>query len=106
MDETLRILLIEDNFGDAVLLRETLRDWRKESWFELQHVTRLEEGILALASTKFDLVLLDLSLPDAHGLETLSRTRSACGATPIVVLTGMNDETVAIRAVQEGAQDY
>ena len=106
MDETLRILLVEDNLGDAVLLRETLRDWRKESWFELHHVTRLEDGILSLATSKFDLVLLDLSLPDAHGLETLSRTRAACGATPIVVLTGMNDETVAIRAVQEGAQDY
>jgi len=106
MAEVLRLLLVEDNLGDAVLLRETLRDCRQEDWFELQHVTRLEDGLVALSTSKFDLVLLDLSLPDAHGLETLSRTRAHCGSTPIVVLTGMNDETVAVRAVQEGAQDY
>lgn len=106
MTDLLRLLLVEDNVGDAVLLRETLRDCRQENWFELQHVTRLEDGLIALSTSKFDLILLDLSLPDAHGLETLSRTRAHCGATPIVVLTGMNDETVAVRAVQEGAQDY
>lgn len=106
MTETIRILLVEDNMGDAVLLRETLRDAGEPGWFELTHATRLEEGLVRLSTSRFDVVLLDLSLPDAHGLETLSRARAHCGGTPIVVMTGTNDETLAIRAVQEGAQDY
>ncbi len=106
MPETIRILLVEDNMGDALLLRETRRDAGEPGWFELTHVTRLEEGLVKLTTSLFDVVLLDLSLPDAHGLETLSRARAHCGGTPIVVMTGTNDETMAIRAVQEGAQDY
>jgi CheY-like chemotaxis protein len=106
MTEPIRILLIEDNPGDAVLLRETLRDVGGADQFALTHVMRLEEGLQKLASAVFDVVLLDLSLPDGHGLETLSRTHSHAAGTPIVVLTGLNDETLAVRAVQEGAQDY
>jgi len=106
MTDPIRILLIEDNPGDAVLLRETLRDVGGTDQFALTHVMRLEEGLQKLASAVFDVVLLDLSLPDGHGLETLSRTYSHAAGTPIVVLTGLNDETLAVRAVQEGAQDY
>jgi diguanylate cyclase (GGDEF)-like protein len=106
MTEAIRILLVEDNMGDARLLRETLRDAGEPGWFELTHVTRLEEGLVRMTTSRFDIVLLDLSLPDAHGLETLSRARAHCGGTPIVVMTGTNDETLAIKAVQEGAQDY
>jgi len=106
MSETIRILLVEDNMGDAVLLRETLRDAGEPGWFELTHVSRLEEGLVRLTTSRFDVLLLDLSLPDAHGLETLSRARAHCGGTPVVVMTGTNDETLALRAMQEGAQDY
>jgi diguanylate cyclase (GGDEF)-like protein len=106
MTQPIRILLIEDNPGDAILLRETLRDVGGADQFALTHVMRLDEGLEQLASAPFDVVLLDLSLPDGHGLETLSRTHSHASGTPIVVLTGLNDETLAVRAVQEGAQDY
>src|SRR6185312_1452736 len=105
MTDPIRILLVEDNPGDAVLLREMLRDAGADR-FSLTHVGRLDEAIQRLAVAPFDVILLDLSLPDAHGMETLSRCRVHASATAIVVLTGTNDESLALRAVQEGAQDY
>jgi signal transduction histidine kinase len=100
-----RILLVEDNPGDARLIRETLRE--AESFpFELAHADRLASAEERLAAEAFDVVLLDLSLPDAHGLETVRRTLAAAPEAPIVVLTGLDDETLAVTAVQAGAQDY
>ncbi len=100
-----RILLVEDNPGDARLLRETLRD--AESFpFELAHAGRLGEAEARLEAEPYDVVLLDLSLPDAHGLETVRRTLQAAPEAPIIVLTGLDDETLAVQAVQAGAQDY
>ena len=101
----LRILLVEDNPGDARLIRETLRD-AGSLRFELQHADRLAAALPILAARGADVVLLDLSLPDAHGLETVTRALAAAPEVPIVVLTGLDDETVAIQAVQAGAQDY
>jgi len=100
-----RILLVEDNPGDARLLRETLRD-AESLPFELAHAGRLAEAEARLASEACDVVLLDLSLPDAHGLETVRRTLRAAPEVPIIVLTGLDDETLAVQAVQAGAQDY
>ncbi|MET0397382.1 MAG: ATP-binding protein [Longimicrobiaceae bacterium] len=100
-----RILLVEDNPGDARLIRETLRE--AESFpFELAHADRLAAAEERLAGEAFDVVLLDLSLPDAHGLETVRRTLAAAPEAAIVVLTGLDDETLAVAAVQAGAQDY
>ena len=101
----LRILLVEDNPGDARLIRETLRD-AGSLRFELRHADRLSAALPILAARDVDVVLLDLSLPDAHGLETVTRALAAAPEVPIVVLTGLDDETVAIQAVQAGAQDY
>lgn len=106
MTDAIRLLLVEDNPGDAIILRETLRDVGGEGQFVLTHVMRLDEALQKLATQTFDVILLDLSLPDAHGLETLSRANASASGTPIVVLTGNNDETIAVKAVQEGAQDY
>lgn len=103
--KSMRVLLVEDNPGDVRLLREALRDARGGN-VDLSHVLRLEEGLKQLATGEFDVVLLDLSLPDASGLETVSRTVTAAPQVPIVVLTGLNDEQVAVRALREGAQDY
>jgi signal transduction histidine kinase len=101
----LRILLVEDNPGDARLIREALRDAGSLD-FELKHADRLAAALPLLAAHEADVALLDLSLPDAHGLETVTRALAAAPDVPIVVLTGLDDETVAIQAVQAGAQDY
>jgi signal transduction histidine kinase/DNA-binding NarL/FixJ family response regulator len=97
-----RVLLVEDNPGDARLLREHL-DRRR---FELTHVDRVAEAQRVLESQTFDVVLLDLSLPDGAGLETVTTMLRAAPTLPVVVLTGTDDETLALRTVQAGAQDY
>ena len=103
--DPIKILLIEDNPGDARLLREFLKE-PHGSPFELVHVDRLSEALSSLARESYEIILLDLSLPDAHGLDTISRLRSHAENVPIVVLTGLNDEEVAVAAVEQGAQDY
>jgi signal transduction histidine kinase/DNA-binding response OmpR family regulator len=101
----IKVLLIEDNAGDARLLREFLKEPQGSS-FELVHVDRLSEALSSLARESYGIILLDLSLPDAQGLDTISRLRSHAEDVPIVVLTGLNDEEVAVAAVEQGAQDY
>ena len=104
-DAPVRILLVEDNPGDARLLRETLRDARSLD-FRLVHAETLKQGVEAVTGEGCDVVLLDLSLPDAHGLETVERMLAAAPTLPIIVLTGLADETIAVHAVHAGAQDY
>ncbi|MBD0321613.1 MAG: response regulator, partial [Gemmatimonadetes bacterium] len=100
-----RILLVEDNPGDARLLRETLRE--AEGFpFELSHAARLGDAAAMLPDCAAEVVLLDLSLPDAHGLDTVRRMLEAAPGIPIIVLTGTDDERLALQAVHAGAQDY
>jgi serine phosphatase RsbU (regulator of sigma subunit) len=101
----LRVLLIEDNRGDARLIQEYLAEVEGLS-FHLEHVDRFAAGLDRLARGGIDVVLLDLSLPDARGLETFVRLHAECPGVPVVVLTGFNDEVLAVKAVQEGAEDY
>ena len=101
----IKVLLIEDNPGDARLIREALSDSDILN-FELKWVDQLETGIELITKDVFDVVLLDLSLPDSHGMETIIGFREHAPAIPIVVLTGLDDEQVALNAVQHGAQDY
>ena len=101
----IRALLIEDNAGDTRLIREMLRDASPDG-FELIRADRLSEGIACLLAEGADCILLDLSLPDAEGLDALAQIRTVALDVPIVVLSGRSDETLAVRAVQEGAQDY
>ncbi len=103
--EGVRVLLVEDNPADARYLREEITEVGAGS-VRLTHVTRLEDAIRRLDSEEFDVVLLDLSLPDEQGLETLVRAHASAPSVPIVVLTGMDDEALAVKAVREGAQDY
>ena len=100
----IRILLVEDNPGDARLLREQLRE--ASLHFDLTHVDRLSEARESVARDGADIVLLDLSLPDGHGLETVRSMLEAAPEVPIIVLTGLDDETTAVQAVQAGAQDF
>jgi len=107
-DETTRgtrILLIEDEPAFVRLIQVFLGH-TAGSQFEIFHVDRLSKGLERLAAGGIDLVLLDLSLPDSWGYETLAKIQPHIHQVPIVVLTGLDDETLAVRAVQEGAQDY
>src|SRR5215207_7616858 len=104
------VLLIEDNPGDARLIREELREVERSGAgagaFALVCADRLAAGLERLESGPVDVVLLDLSLPDGQGLDTLARVREAAPSTPVLVLTGLDDHELAARAVSEGAQDY
>lgn len=104
-DRPIRVLLIEDNPGDARLIREALAAG-DHSRFELTHADRLATGLARLAQGDMDVVLLDLSLPDSQGLEALGKTHAQTPDVPIVVLTGLEDERLAIKGMQAGAQDY
>ncbi len=101
----IHILLVEDHPGDARLLRELLAE-TGAGRFTLTHVDRLEAGIQFLKQTPVDVILLDLSLPDSQGAQTLARTREAAMGTPIVLMTGLEDEELGLRLIQAGAQDY
>jgi phosphoserine phosphatase RsbU/P len=103
--ERIRILLIEDDPDDVWVMRNLLGD-RWDGPFELVHVELLSAGVERCAEGRFDVVLLDLSLPDSQGLETFFTIHAHAGDVPIVVLSGYNDEATAIKAVQAGAQDY
>jgi len=104
--ETKRILLVEDNPGDVRLLIELLHENGKKQNYSLEHVDRIEKALQRIAQVNFDVLLLDLSLPDSIGLDTV---RQICGAAPhlpIIVLTGLEDDMLALESVQTGAQDY
>lgn len=101
----LKILLVEDNAVDAQLAQDTLSDWNADQ-FEVVHVTDLKQALSALGRNHFDAVLLDLSLPDGHGLATLQEVQGTSPGIPIVVLSGFADQSTALQAVQQGAQDF
>jgi DNA-binding response OmpR family regulator len=103
--ELLKILLVEDNPSDVRLLQEAMAETETVE-FELGHVDRLSEALARLKVETFDLILLDLMLPDSMGFETLTRIREADSTVPIIVLTIIADESLAVEAVQQGAQDY
>lgn len=101
----IKILLVEDNPGDVLLLQETLSEITHFA-SDLVHVDRLADALQHLQTESFDVVLLDLLLPDSEGLETFLQIHQQVPLTPIIVLTGITDETLTIQAMQAGAQDY
>jgi PAS domain S-box-containing protein len=104
-DAPLRILLVEDNRADAVLLQDMLARVQSDL-FDMIWEDLLKNALQRLEVEEFDAVLLDLNLPDSHGLATLDAVHSAKMTTPIVVVTGAEDETLALQAIRQGAQDY
>ncbi|MGB5079927.1 MAG: EAL domain-containing protein [Burkholderiales bacterium] len=104
-ENSANVLLIEDNPGDARLIREMLAE-DPPAPFRLSCVDRLSRGLEFLSSDDVGLVLLDLSLPDSHGLETFAKVYSHSPKTPIIVLTGIDDQALALTAVKTGAQDF
>ena len=101
----MHVLLIEDNEDDACLIREALALGTKMG-VTLTWADRLMTGMQYLTEDHIDAVVLDLSLPDSQGQATVEKVRRHRPAIPIVVLTGLDDEAQAVRAVREGAQDY
>ena len=102
----IRILLVEDNPGDARLVRYLLAEAEGIGPVDLTHADRLSIALPILIDGNFDVVLLDLSLPDSTGTETLRRVQEASPETAVVVFSGFNDPDFAIGAVHSGAQDY
>ena len=100
-----RILAVEDSPTDVLILREELRDVPNHR-FELSPASTLHEALRALDREVFDVALLDLSLPDAEGLEIVEKIRAKAPGLPLIVLTGRDDADLAVRAVRAGAQDY
>jgi PAS domain S-box-containing protein len=103
--QRIKVLLVEDNPRDADLLREIVEEVASQA-FQWTHVVRLGEGLQQLSEEGFDVVLLDLSLPDSQGLDTLTRIHRQAPHVPIVVLTGLDNQALAMEAVRAGAQDY
>lgn len=101
----IKILLVEDNDVDARLTQDLLEEWGREE-FDIIHVTSMSDAVTRLARARFDAVLLDLSLPDGYGLSTVRQMQAANPTIAIIVLSGLNDQTLALQAVQNGAQDY
>lgn len=101
----IRVLIVEDNPVDAAMARDILDSWRPNE-FELIHVQNLEEALRRLSREPFDAVLLDLALPDAKGIDTVTQVLGTSPDVPIVVLSGYDDERIGLQVVQQGAQDY
>src|SRR3569832_2392402 len=104
MDKSsIKVLLIEDNQRDARLVGEMLCE-AQDPPFRLEHVERLTEALGHVANEHYDVALVDLTLPDAHGICTVSDLQSTQPELPIVVLTDENDENLALQAVRAGAR--
>ena len=103
--ETLTALLVEDNPSDVALLTELLQDGDAKSW-QITNFKRLSQALAELQSKEFDVILLDLSLPDSQGVDTVVQVYNVVPHIPIVVLTGLPDKNLALQAVAKGAQDY
>jgi len=105
LSESIEVLLVEDNLGDARLMYEALKD-TPGGQFQITHLRRLSEALEYLWEKTCSVVLLDLGLPDSHGIDTLVLVRAQAPGVPIVVLTGFQDDAVGEEALKEGAQDY
>jgi signal transduction histidine kinase len=103
--QTYRVLLVEDNPADARLAREILSEGQRYD-FEVAEASTMAAALALLAQREFDVVLMDLSLPDSLGIDGVKRIRVQNDTVPIVVLTGLDDEDAAVKALQQGVQEY
>ena len=105
MEENIKILLIEDNLGDAYMIEEQLEEFANFS-YELNNVGTLNEALSILKEQLFNVILLDLGLPDSDGINTFLSIRNQNSLIPIIILTGLNDETIGTYVIKEGAHDF
>lgn len=101
----IKVLLVEDNPGDVVIILEMFKEINGVD-FQVTHADRLHDGLNHLKNADFDILLLDLNLPDSQGIETFKKMNKNAQDLPIIILTGFSDEDLAISSVGEGAQDY
>lgn len=105
MVEKIKVFLIEDDPDDAALIKRMLGKIEKPN-FIFKHTQNLSDGLKQLKNENFDVLLLDLVLPESMGLNTFRRTHDQFNKKPIIILTGLSDEDLGVKAVREGAQDY
>lgn len=105
MPDRFNVLLVEDNPRDAFALRELL-DTSVSIKFLITHVSNMSEAIRHMAVGRYDLIMLDLTLPDSSGLQTFEKANAVAERVPIIIMTALDDEDLALRAVRGGAQDY
>jgi DNA-binding NtrC family response regulator len=102
--QPIRTLLIEDNIADAEVVREMLEETVRPR-FEMEVVHKLEPALRILEEHRFDVILVDLNLPDSRGLGTFLAVQKSHPGYPVILLTGLEDEQLAEQALKEGAQD-
>ncbi len=105
MEKNIKILLIEDNPGDAYLIEEHLEEFANFS-YEFKNVGTLNEALSILKEQPYDVILLDLGLPDSDGVNTYLSVHNKNPLVPIIILTGLNDGKIESHALKEGAQDF
>ena len=104
-DKAIKILYIEDEIDHAILMGEFIKEIKNVN-YEMRHVQQLEEALFELDNERYDIVMLDLSLPGKKGLDTISTVCERAMDVPVVVMTSMEDESMAIKALQKGAEEY
>jgi len=105
MGENIKILLIEDNPGDAYLVEDHLEEFANFS-YEIKNIGTLGEALSVLKEQSFDVIVLDLGLPDSYGINTFLRIYNENPLIPIIILTGVSDETIESCAVEKGAKNF
>jgi len=105
MEKNIKILLIEDNPGDSYLIEEHLEEFANFS-YELKIVETLDEALSVLKKQPFDVILLDLELPDSCGINTFLNIHNKNPLIPIIILTGLSDKTIESYALKKGAQEF
>ncbi len=104
-DKIIKILYVEDEIDHIIFMREFTKEI-KNVHYEMTHVQQLDEALLELDSERYDIVMLNLSSPDKQGLDIITMVCERASKIPIVVMTSMDDETMAIKALQRGAEEY
>ncbi|MBA7467641.1 MAG: diguanylate cyclase [Spirochaeta sp.] len=107
---TINVLLIENDIGDAFLIEELLTEiqqfYNSRTSFQVKHVRSMAEGLKIIDARDFQVAVMDLSLPDSQNLDSLEKLRTQAPDVPLVVFTSLDDEDLAVKAVEKGAQDY
>ncbi|MGE5410860.1 MAG: response regulator [Clostridiales bacterium] len=103
--DTIKVLMIEDSLGDGQYISTIMKE---EDWIEIhvEQAFRLSSGIDKLKKGQYDVILLDLTLPDSFGIETVKKLLAEVSDVPVVIMTGLEDEELGMKAVQLGAQDF